>query len=207
MRRGVSYGANIRNKSVLYAMLYVLLAPWPPIVACPLMRKAGPGNHPSPPPRPAALAGGGARGGRPCCTKKESPQIVANSLGCCDSDGIQTRNLLIRSQMLYSVELRSQRFVCASFLNCGAKVRSFFERPNIFAKKLPRHSKKVRFSLFFALCARFCMASCLFFHDFVLSFPWLLASLFMAMYFIVHGYVPPFAYFFAAVCPPLRPWS
>ena len=26
----------------------------------------------------------------------------------CDSDGIQTRNLLIRSQMLYSVELRSQ---------------------------------------------------------------------------------------------------
>ena len=26
---------------------------------------------------------------------------------CCDSAGIQTRNLLIRSQMLYSVELRS----------------------------------------------------------------------------------------------------
>ena len=26
----------------------------------------------------------------------------------CDSAGIQTRNLLIRSQMLYSVELRSQ---------------------------------------------------------------------------------------------------
>ena len=65
----------------------------------------------------------------------------------------------------------------------------FFERPNIFAKKMPRHSKKVRFSLFFALCARFCMASCFFFHDFVPHCSWLCASLFMAMCFIVHGYV------------------
>ena len=53
----------------------------------------------------------------------------------------------------------------------------FFERPNIFAKKMPRHSKKVRFSLFFALCARFCMGSCLFFHDFVLHCSWLCATL------------------------------
>ena len=29
----------------------------------------------------------------------------------CDSAGIQTRNLLIRSQMLYSVELRSQTVI------------------------------------------------------------------------------------------------
>ena len=135
MRRGVSYGANIRNKSVLYAMLYVLLAPWPPIVACPLMRKAGPGNHPSPPPRPAALAGGGARGGRPCCTKKESPQIVANSLGCCDSDGIQTRNLLIRSQMLYSVELRSQH-CCLPFISeLRCKGTEFFFNHQMFLRK------------------------------------------------------------------------
>ena len=33
----------------------------------------------------------------------------------CDSDRIQTCNLLIRSQMLYSVELRSR------FLICGCK--------------------------------------------------------------------------------------
>ena len=38
----------------------------------------------------------------------------------CDSGGIQTHNLLIRSQMLYSVELRNLRSLFA-----GAKVRSF----------------------------------------------------------------------------------
>ena len=37
-----------------------------------------------------------------------------------DSGGIQTHNLLIRSQMLYSVELRNLRSLIA-----GAKVRSF----------------------------------------------------------------------------------
>ena len=37
-----------------------------------------------------------------------------------DSGGIQTHNLLIRSQMLYSVELRNLRSLFA-----GAKVRSF----------------------------------------------------------------------------------
>ena len=160
MRRGVSYGANIRNKSVLYAMLYVLLAPWPPIVACPLMRKAGPGNHPSPPPRPAALAGGGARGGRPCCTKKESPQIVANSLGCCDSDGIQTRNLLIRSQMLYSVELRSQAFAIVLFLNCGAKVGSFFHTTKLFANFLRKKCEKGVFRRPSGCRARLARAKC-----------------------------------------------
>ena len=38
----------------------------------------------------------------------------------CDSGGIQTHNLLIRSQMLYSVELRNH------FRFAGAKVHTFF---------------------------------------------------------------------------------
>ena len=45
----------------------------------------------------------------------------------CDSGGIQTHNLLIRSQMLYSVELRNPLFLFA-----GAKVRTFFELTKSF---------------------------------------------------------------------------
>ena len=41
--------------------------------------------------------------------------IRIDSLDFCDSYRIQTCNLLIRSQMLYSVELRSR------FLICGCK--------------------------------------------------------------------------------------
>ncbi len=37
----------------------------------------------------------------------------------CDSGGIQTHNLLIRSQVLYSVELRSQ--TATIVLNCECK--------------------------------------------------------------------------------------
>ena len=52
----------------------------------------------------------------------------------CDSRGIQTHNLLIRSQMLYSVELGSLPFLFA-----GAKVRTFSELTksfgNFFQKK------------------------------------------------------------------------
>ncbi len=44
-----------------------------------------------------------------------------------DSGGIQTHNLLIRSQMLYSVELRNLRFLFA-----GAKVRTFSELTKFF---------------------------------------------------------------------------
>ena len=44
-----------------------------------------------------------------------------------DSGGIQTHNLLIRSQMLYSVELRNLRSLFA-----GAKVRSFSESSKLF---------------------------------------------------------------------------
>ncbi len=48
-------------------------------------------------------------------------QKSTNCLVLCDSDRIQTCNLLIRSQMLYSVELRSH---CFSQLRC--KDRHFF---------------------------------------------------------------------------------
>ena len=41
-------------------------------------------------------------------TKKTSQSELCSLLMLCDSDRIQTCNLLIRSQMLYSVELRSQ---------------------------------------------------------------------------------------------------
>ena len=58
--------------------------------------------------------------------KKRSSQELL-----CDLDRIQTCNLLIRSQMLYSVELRGrcrQRFRLTS-----AKVRHFFIPANYFA--------------------------------------------------------------------------
>ena len=51
------------------------------------------------------------------------------SIRCCDPDRIQTCNLLIRSQMLYSVEPRGLS------LNCDAKdakVRSFFGTTKCF---------------------------------------------------------------------------
>ena len=49
----------------------------------------------------------------------------------CDSGRIQTCNLLIRSQMLYSVELRSLLLLsikCCSLI-ASAKVRIYFETP------------------------------------------------------------------------------
>ncbi len=55
--------------------------------------------------------------------KKNGLQIIEFANRFCDSDRIQTCNLLIRSQMLYSVELRSRScfdFVCkgmAFYLN------------------------------------------------------------------------------------------
>ena len=54
--------------------------------------------------------------------------IVSKSLGIslCDPDRIQTCNLLIRSQMLYSVEPRGL------FLNYDAKVRTFFVTTKCF---------------------------------------------------------------------------
>ena len=49
--------------------------------------------------------------------KKEDFTFVKFSSNVCDSGRIQTCNLLIRSQMLYSVELRSQ-----TLLLCGSVV-------------------------------------------------------------------------------------
>ena len=60
--------------------------------------------------------------------------VELRDLVICDSYRIQTCNLLIRSQMLYSVELRSLCFT-------GAKVRLFFISANfsrIFFKKIIR---------------------------------------------------------------------
>ena len=61
----------------------------------------------------------------------------------CDSGGIQTHNLLIRSQMLYSVELRN--LSGTSFLNCVCKGTDFFCNHQIFSllfakKHQKRHS-------------------------------------------------------------------
>ena len=63
--------------------------------------------------------------------KKEDFTFVKSSSNVCDSGRIQTCNLLIRSQMLYSVELRSLLLLsikCCSLI-ASAKVRIYFETP------------------------------------------------------------------------------
>ena len=62
-----------------------------------------------------------------------------------DSGGIQTHNLLIRSQMLYSVELRSL------FLICGCKGTNFFSNYQIFSQLFSLFIEK---SLFHAINKR-----------------------------------------------------
>ena len=66
----------------------------------------------------------------PCAnTKKEELTCVNSSLQfiqLCDSGRIQTCNLLIRSQMLYSVELRSQKLFKALLLESGCKGKKCF---------------------------------------------------------------------------------
>ncbi len=62
-------------------------------------------------------------------TKKEELTCVNSSLQfiqLCDSGRIQTCNLLIRSQMLYSVELRSQKLFKALLLESGCKGKKYF---------------------------------------------------------------------------------
>ena len=61
-------------------------------------------------------------------TKKEDFTYckILLKLKFCDSCRIQTCNLLIRSQMLYSVELRSR------FLNCECKGMDYFFNYQIF---------------------------------------------------------------------------
>ena len=74
-------------------------------------------------------------------TKKEELTCVNSSLQfiqLCDSGRIQTCNLLIRSQMLYSVELRSQKLLKRCFLKADAKLRNIFESTkfNLYFLKL-----------------------------------------------------------------------
>ncbi len=52
----------------------------------------------------------------------------------CDTAGIQTLNLLIRSQMLYSVELR-----CHSFVIASAKVVVYFKWAKVLPIFLPKN--------------------------------------------------------------------
>ena len=56
--------------------------------------------------------------------KKKSVEMIVSQrfLFLCDRDRIQTCNRLIRSQLLYSVELRDHSFVLT-----GAKIRTFPE--------------------------------------------------------------------------------
>ena len=60
-----------------------------------------------------------------------------------DSGGIQTHNLLIRSQMLYSVELRNLRSLIA-----GAKVRTFFVTAKLFTVFFRKKQKICIFVLY-----------------------------------------------------------
>ena len=60
----------------------------------------------------------------------------------CDSGGIQTHNLLIRSQMLYSVELRNLRSRFAV-----AKVRTFSQLTKFFGNFFSKKFNFPRFSL------------------------------------------------------------
>ena len=86
-----------------------------------------------------------------------------------------------------------------SELRC--KGTQFFLNGQTFSPKKCRGTqKKCVLACFFALCARFCMASCLFFHGFVPHCSWLCASLFMAMCFIVHGYVLHCSWLCATLC-------
>ena len=63
--------------------------------------------------------------------KKEEPIVGFSSL--CDSCRIQTCNLLIRSQMLYSVELRSHLGALGYlFLESGCKDTTFFRLTKFF---------------------------------------------------------------------------
>ena len=75
-------------------------------------------------------------------TETKKKRTIADSL--CDSGGIQTHNLLIRSQMLYSVELRN--LSGASFLNCECKGTMFFSLDQTFWDFF---QKKVYFPWFF----------------------------------------------------------
>ena len=66
----------------------------------------------------------------PMLSVQKKKRTIADSL--CDSGGIQTHNLLIRSQMLYSVELRNLSWRLISQLRMQ-RYYIFFRQPNFFA--------------------------------------------------------------------------
>ncbi len=59
--------------------------------------------------------------------QKKRLRNMRNLLIACDSDRTQTCNLLIRSQMLYSIKLRS-RFASANIVYFCALCKFFFEK-------------------------------------------------------------------------------
>ena len=76
--------------------------------------------------------------------KKEASRPKASFLGdaslFCDSRGIQTHNLLIRSQMLYSIELGSHHFLqmrCkgTAFSDTGKIFATFFSKKSSMPQK------------------------------------------------------------------------
>ena len=89
--------------------------------------------------------------------KKENPWWILFFL-LCDSGGIQTHNLLIRSQMLYSVELRNLPWLLISDLRMQRYVL-FLNQPNIFGVFFQKEGRKVRKSGIFkpqyGFCGRF----------------------------------------------------
>ena len=77
-----------------------------------------------------------AHAARCCSPSDDRPQVIKKGPATnvddpkkqSDSAGIQTRNLLIRSQMLYSVELRSRFLIlqCENGHDCGCKGNEIF---------------------------------------------------------------------------------
>ena len=86
-----------------------------------------------------------------------------------DSGGIQTHNLLIRSQMLYSVELRNHSVLCflssrlTLFLNCECKGTEFFlyrqTFPQLFFKKLHFSCFRPYFTPYLAIMTAWAMSA------------------------------------------------
>lgn len=76
-----------------------------------------------------------ARRGRYSQFHKKTPALLDRRSKTCDSDRTQTCNLLIRSQMLYSIKLRS-RFAIANidiFGRIAKKIKCFF---NFFHRRV-----------------------------------------------------------------------
>gem|GEM_PF-6432635 len=85
---------------------------------------------------------GGTPRGRCRNTTRKKALPSQQRLLSCDSRGIQTHNLLIRSQMLYSVELGSR-----PFLKSCAKVQRFFCNQQFF------------FEIFFGKLQKYCFSN------------------------------------------------